>query len=143
MAIDGSGHVWVSNEGGNTVTALNNAGTLFGNFAPSGSNFNGPIGVAIDGAGLVWVTNNLGNTVTALNNAGTLFGNFAPTGSMFDTPFDVAIDGSGHVWVTNNAGNTRNRPEQLGDPVRQLCSDRIDVQPRQLARRSTARAASG
>ena len=107
VAIDGSGHVWVSNEVGNTVTALNNAGTLFGNFAPSGSNFNGPMDVAIDGAGVVWVINNLGNTVTALNNAGTLFGNFAPTGSMFDTPFEVAIDGSGHVWVTNECRQQR------------------------------------
>jgi len=106
MAIDNSDHVWVTNLAGNSVTALNSDGTLFGNFAPAGSFFNQPNGVAIDGSGHVWVSNQAGNTVTALNNTGTLFGNFAPSGSNFNGPFGVAIDGAGVVWVTNNAGNT-------------------------------------
>ena len=42
------------------------------NFAPTGSNFNGPLGVAIDSSGHVWAANSNGNTVTALNNDGTL-----------------------------------------------------------------------
>ena len=41
----------------NTVTALNSDGTLFGNFAPTGSNFEGPLDLAVDGSGHVWVTN--------------------------------------------------------------------------------------
>src|SRR6202023_3735790 len=88
-----------------TVGENSSAGTLFGNFAPAGSFFNQPNGVAIDGSGHVWVSNQAGNTVTALNNTGTLFGNFAPSGSNFNGPFGVAIDGAGVVWVTNNAGN--------------------------------------
>jgi streptogramin lyase len=80
------------------------------NFAPTGSNFNFPFGVAIDSSGHVWVTNFDGNTVTALNNDGTLFGNFAPTGSNFNTPVGVAIDSSGRVWVTNDGGG----PSGLG-----------------------------
>ena len=79
---DSSGHVWVTNEanadrGGSTVTALNNDGTLFGNFAPTGANFNNPYGVAIDSSGHVWVANNAndtGHTITALNDDGGLFG---------------------------------------------------------------------
>ena len=47
----------MTNFGGNTVTALDNAGTLFGNFAPVGSNFDSPFEVGIDGSGHVWVTN--------------------------------------------------------------------------------------
>jgi hypothetical protein len=39
VAIDSSGHVWVPTYGGNAVTALNNDGTLFGNFAPPGRTF--------------------------------------------------------------------------------------------------------
>ena len=81
----------MTNEFG-TVTALNNDGTLYGNFAPSGSNFVEPFGVAIDSSGHVWVTNSGGNNVTALNNDGTLFGNFGPSGSGISAPFDVAID---------------------------------------------------
>ena len=59
------------------MTALNNDGTLLGNFAPPGSNFSEPFGVAIDAAGHVWMTNffgRFGHSVTALNNDGTLFG---------------------------------------------------------------------
>ena len=80
------------------------------NFAPTGSNFNGPLGLAIDSSGHVWVANSNGNTVTALNNNGTLFGNFAPTGSNFNSPVGVAISSSGRVWVTNDGGG----PSGLG-----------------------------
>jgi DNA-binding beta-propeller fold protein YncE len=69
VAIDSSGHVWVANAGGGTVTALNNDGTLFGNFAPSGSNFSEPWKLAIDSSGNVWVTNYGGGTVTELVGA--------------------------------------------------------------------------
>jgi hypothetical protein len=56
----------VTNFNNNTVTSLNNDGTLFRNFAPSGSNFSDPNFVAIDSSGNVWVTNGLGNSVTEL-----------------------------------------------------------------------------
>jgi streptogramin lyase len=109
LAIDSSGHVWITNSNGNTVTALNNDGTLFGNFDDtntSGANFNTPVGVAIDGSGRVWVTNDGGGpgglgTVTALNSDGSFDLN---NSSDFDGPEGVAIDGSGHVWVANAAG---------------------------------------
>jgi NHL repeat len=106
VAIDSSGHVWVTNEVGNSVTALNNDGTLLGNFAPAGANFRRPLVVAIDSSGHVWVPNFTGNSVTALNNDGTLLGNFAPAGARFSLPLGVAIDSSGHVWVTNSNGNS-------------------------------------
>jgi sugar lactone lactonase YvrE len=71
------------------------------NFAPAGSNFGQPFGVAVDSSGRVWVANSNGESVIALNNDGTLKGNFAPAGSNFIFPLGVAIDSSGHVWVTN------------------------------------------
>ena len=109
LAIDSSGRVWITNSSGNTVTALNNDGTLFGNFNntnTSGANFNSPVGVAIDSSGRVWVTNDGGGpgglgTVTALNSDGSFHVN---NSSDFDAPEGVAIDGSGHVWVANAAG---------------------------------------
>ena len=60
----------MTNEFGNTVTALNNDGTLKGNFAPAGSNFNRPLGVAVDSPGHVWVANSNGKSVTALTTTG-------------------------------------------------------------------------
>jgi streptogramin lyase len=104
LAIDGAGHVWLTTY--SSVIAVNNNGIPYGNFAPTGSNFNSVYGIAIDSAGHVWVTNSGGDTVTALNNDGTLYGNFAPAGSNFSEPYDMAIDSAGHVWVTNYGGNT-------------------------------------
>ncbi len=105
LALDSSSRLWVVNSA-NSVTALNNDGTLDGNFQPTGSNFNGTARVAIDNSDHVWVTNLTGNSVTALNSDGTLLGNFAPAGSSFNQPYGVAIDGSGHVWIANGGGNT-------------------------------------
>ena len=59
MAIDSSGHVWVTNAIDNNVTALNNDGTLFGKFAAPG-NFIGAVAVAIDSSGNLWVTSQRG-----------------------------------------------------------------------------------
>jgi DNA-binding beta-propeller fold protein YncE len=68
-AIDSASRVWVTNAEGNSVIALNNAGTLFGYFAPPGANFNIPNAVAIDSSGNVWVTNKGGATITELVGA--------------------------------------------------------------------------
>ncbi len=121
VAIDRSGKVWVTNLGGDTVTALNNDGTLDGNFAPSGSNFDEPNGVAIDSSNHVWVTNPAGGpgdagTVTALFGNGTLDGNFAfapPSGSSVNEPFGVAIASTG-VWMANQGNNTVTELSSLG-----------------------------
>ena len=51
------------------MTALNSAGTLFGNFAPTGSNFSNPRAVAIDGSGNVVVVNGGNDTITELVGA--------------------------------------------------------------------------
>jgi DNA-binding beta-propeller fold protein YncE len=87
------------------------------NFAPTGSNFNTPIGVAIDSSGRVWVTNFDGNNVTALNNDGTLFGNFAAPGSNFFGPGGVAFDSSGNLWVPNGGDNTVTELVGVAAPV--------------------------
>ena len=96
----------MANGSNNTVTELSLVGFIPHNFAPTGSNFDGPFGVAIDSSSRVWVTNFSGKTVTALNNDGTLFGNFAPPGSGFDGPEFVAIDSSGNVWLPNSEGSS-------------------------------------
>jgi streptogramin lyase len=80
--------------------------TLALNFAPTGSNFSQPLGMALDNAGNVWVTNYSGNTVTELNPAGALVDNFAPTGANFSAPRGIALDGSGNVWVGNQGNDS-------------------------------------
>ena len=108
----------MTNQFGNTVTALNNDGTLEGNFAPAGSNFNRPLGVAVDSPGHVWVANSNGKSVTALNNDGTLKGDFPSAGSNFNRPLGVAIDSSGYVWVTNSGGHSVTQLVGAAAPVK-------------------------
>jgi streptogramin lyase len=106
VAIDTSGNVWVTNEIGNSVTALNSSGGLLGNFTPAGANFDQPVGVAIDKTGNIWVTNEIGNSVTALNSSGGLLGNFTPAGANFGAPTRLAVDKTDNVWVVNHDGNS-------------------------------------
>jgi streptogramin lyase len=106
VAIDASGNVWLTNETGNSVTALNSSGGLIGNFLPPGADFNQPAGVVIDKTGNIWVTNESGNSVTVLNSSGGLIGNFTPPGANFGTPTRMAIDKTGNVWVANHQGNS-------------------------------------
>ncbi len=127
VAIDASDNVWLSNwsnviepdQGGSVSELLAGCTSTScpgNNFAPSGANFNEPVGVAIDRWGDVWVPNWVGNSVTALDPNGDLFGNFSntnTTGANFSRPSAVAIDASGNVWVPNASGNS---VSELGSP---------------------------
>jgi DNA-binding beta-propeller fold protein YncE len=65
LAFDGS-HIWVSNNGSNSVTELNASdGSWVKTLADSSDGFNSPYGVAF-GGGRIWVTNTGGNSVTEL-----------------------------------------------------------------------------
>ena len=68
---DAAGNAWVTNQNGNSVVALNSSGGLVGSYAPSGSNFNSPHGIAIDGSSNVWVMNGGNNSVTEIVGAAT------------------------------------------------------------------------
>ncbi len=67
IALDGSGNVFVANEG-NSVGDLT-AGSSYTaglNFAPAGAAFNYPVSLALDGSGNVWTANSSGNSVSEL-----------------------------------------------------------------------------
>jgi streptogramin lyase len=115
IAIDSSRNVWVTNNGGNTITKLIPNYTFCQTSAqhpatvsvPPGNIIsyavgNNPYGIAIDASGNVWVTNFGDNTVTKLSSSGSLLGTFA-VGAQ---PRGIAIDPSGNVWVANSGSNT-------------------------------------
>jgi hypothetical protein len=64
VAFDGS-HLWITNNGGISVTEINAADASLVRVLTAGSyQFSDPAGIAFDGSHL-WITNNAGNTVTA------------------------------------------------------------------------------
>jgi DNA-binding beta-propeller fold protein YncE len=102
-AIDGSGNVWVTNAGNNTVSVLTAAGTPVTGTPYSGSGLNVPSAIAIDASGNAWVADKGSSQLTVFTSAGT---GSHPAVSGLNGPSGVSIDGQGIVWVTNGAGNS-------------------------------------
>ena len=130
VALDSTGHVWVSGDVTGLLGTGNNVARLEGNtglvdfntpgcliglcnidlLPPIGcvifscSNLASPEGIAIDANGNGWV---------AFDTATPVVGKVSATGAVneyggggLSTPFGVAIDGSGNVWVANVTGNS-------------------------------------
>ena len=129
VAIDGSGHLYVSDSGNNTIRAVTPAGvvtTLAGSGGfPAGSadgaggaaRFNSPAGVAVDGAGNVYVADSGNSTIRKIAPGGavtTLAGAADTAGSSdglgaaarFNTPEGVAVDAAGNVYVADTRNDT-------------------------------------
>lgn len=121
VAVDGSGNVWVTNTGNNSVTEIlaSTPGTpsVFCNTGATGCtttagfNLNAPVGVAVDGSGNVWVTNTGNNSVTEILASTpatpSVYCNTGATGCTstnafnFNVPTGVAVDNSGNLWISN------------------------------------------
>ena len=128
LAADGSGNVYVADQGNNTVREVTPAGlvsTLAGLAAVTGSgdgngaaaSFNLPIGVAVDAKGNVYVADSANSTIRLITKTGvvsTLAGTAGSTGSTdgigasarFDRPAGVAVDSTGNVFVVDQGNNT-------------------------------------
>src|SRR5438445_689575 len=98
----GTGEVFVTNIGGDTVSVISDVTNTVVATVPVGS---GPTGVAYDsGTGEVFVTNLLGNTVSVISDVTNTVVATVPVGT---SPTGVAYDsGTGEVFVANVGGNT-------------------------------------
>lgn len=99
-AIDASHNVWVSNEGGTTVSRVTRDGSQFTSYDCC----NGPEGLAIDQSGNVWVPNFYGNSISEISGAGTVLSSGGYTSASLVDADDIAIDGAGTVWICNYRG---------------------------------------
>jgi streptogramin lyase len=92
VAMAPSGHMWVANARGTSVTKLAADGSWVGTYFANSA----PAAIAIDATGVVWVTN-LGPTgkVTRLAADGTLL----TTTTVGTNATDIALDGAGNAWV--------------------------------------------
>lgn len=92
VAFDGT-HVWVSNNGPNTLSKIDPKTATVVATVAVGSD---PIGLTY-GAGSIWVANNGANTVTRVSAATSAV---QATINVNASPQDLAF-GGGHVWVSN------------------------------------------
>lgn len=112
IAIDASGNIWVTNEGGGgSVTELNLSGGLLNTF--SGNNISDPVGIAIDSSGNVWVANWGSTNVTELLKSSNYSSQQTFSIGLPELN-SIAIDASGNIWVTDTYGGYDDVFELLG-----------------------------
>jgi len=137
VIVDRSGHVWVTNLGGNSVSQLvdgdPNDIRVWGLGCDDG--FERPWGLASDGQGRVWVTNFAANSVSVIDP--TTAGDLCPLASYplsndpLSAPQGVAVDQQGNVWVarTAGAGVTLLKASEGFTPPHTFDADRTAVGP--------------
>lgn len=97
VAVDGSGNVWVVNEGNGKVTTYKPDGTkLFA--SPITSGLGAPRGIHFDGS-RIWVANNSARTITSYNPATAALDRTLSTGS--ENPLNLTFRGTTMYVVTN------------------------------------------
>jgi len=128
LAVDGSGNLYVSDQGNDTIRKITPAGvvtTLAGTAGISGrsdgtgpaAQFATPGNVAVDGSGNVYVADQLNDTirkitpggvVTTLAGDATVAGHIdgTGTGARFNQPYGIAVDGGGNVYVADTYNQT-------------------------------------
>ena len=123
IAVDGSGNLFVSDQGNNTIRKIASGGvvtTLAGTAGTKGSadgsggaaQFYNPAGVAVDGNDNVYVADNANDTIRKITAAGavtTLAGSAGTAGSadgsggsaQFNGPVGIASDSNGDLYVSD------------------------------------------
>jgi hypothetical protein len=113
MAFDGSGNLFVVNQGATGapfspyVSILSNNGTGLGAyFNLGGPIYYGPQKIAVDSSGALWMITNQTADVYKISNTGLPASGFPISGFGIGAPYGVAIDGSGQAWVAHGNGIT-------------------------------------
>jgi streptogramin lyase len=112
-AVDVNDVAWFTNEqtassvnnGGGSITLLNDAGTSPANYVSGGLYF--PVAVAFDTSGVAWVANYGSSALTLLQGDGTpLSGLTGYTAKNLMQPVAVATDADCNAYVANQSSNT-------------------------------------
>lgn len=123
LAFDGSGDLWVANEGNNTLVeytpsqlAASGSPTPTATISANGSHsLDVPVGVAFDSSGDLWVSNAANSSLVEYTATQLGDGTGGPTPNVtltsdasasLDSPMGLAFDGSGNLWVANQANDS-------------------------------------
>ncbi|MCX6874734.1 MAG: choice-of-anchor D domain-containing protein, partial [Verrucomicrobia bacterium] len=137
VAVDGSGNLYVADNGNNTIRKVTSAGVVttfagspgqWGDVDGTGSaaRFSYPNGIAVDGNGNLYVANTWSHTIRKVTPAGmvtTLAGRPGYYGSVDDTgnaarfnqPEGIAVDGSGNLYVADTSNHTIRKVTPSGE----------------------------
>jgi sugar lactone lactonase YvrE len=111
VAVDGSGNVFVADNGNNAVKEIVAVGGVVSSSSTVntiGNGFSFPYAVAVDGSGNVFVADNGNSAVKEIVAVGGVVSSSSTVktiGNGFNLPFGVAVDGSGNVFV-GDLGNS-------------------------------------
>jgi streptogramin lyase len=122
VAVDGEGHVWVTDGNNERLQEFSAAGEYVRQVKTEGR----PLGVAVDKAGDVWVTDENTDRVQEFNATGGLVRAFGSEGygdGQFRVPAGIAIDKEGDVWVTDVNGDRVQEFSSEGVCIRQFGTD--------------------
>jgi streptogramin lyase len=101
-AIDSTGDMWITSEGGYTIARITPTGTVA---FPTLTVSMQPEFPAIDASNNAWIPGYESNSVYFVSSTGTLSTfTSANTGAAIVYPFGAAVDGNGNVWITNRCG---------------------------------------
>jgi len=104
IAVDGSGDVFVVNNGNNTIVELKSGSTTWTNITYGGA-FDSPKNIAADTSGNVYVVNSGNNTIEELKSGSTTWTNIT-YGASFNNVVGIAADAFGNVYVANGTSIT-------------------------------------
>jgi predicted outer membrane repeat protein len=101
VAVDGSGNVYVVDNGKNAVTVMANTCASSSCVTTLGGGFRDPFGVAVDGSGNVYVADAGHSAIEVMANTCASSSCVTTLGGGFSYPHGVAVDGSGNVYVAD------------------------------------------
>jgi len=130
VAVDGSGDVFVANEGGvvNEIVAVNGVVSSGSTVITVGSGFSYPFGVAVDASGDVFVAdanNRSVKEIVAVNGVVSSTSTVYSLGGSYTYPYGVAVDGSGHVFVVDFQAQVADEIDLTAAPAQTFASTAV------------------
>ncbi len=111
MARDSQGHIYVTDEGTNSVRVFNEDGEFirsWGKLGTGDGEFNNPFGITVSESGFVYVVDKKNNRIQVFNTDGIFLTKWGSQGAgpgQFNFPHFLAVSRSGLVYVADRLNN--------------------------------------
>lgn len=126
VAVDGSGNIYVVDQGNHRIQKFDSAGAYVSKFGTSGTGngqFNAPTAIDFDSSGNIFVLDSGNNRVQKFDSSGTYVSQFGTSGSgngQFSNPLDLTIDSSDNVYVSDTYNSRVQKFDSSGAYVLQF-----------------------